>query len=152
MEERIKRIVIYLKSLHILCWTLPLLVGIWSETGAPWTGMYAGDVRLTYGLETLVILLTVLCVPLSLKLFAWILKGRIDGAGIDRALHLYVVWSTVRVGLLFIPAVLGFACYGLLLSDKCLLCGLIALVASLFCVPSGKRLRAELRIDKETDL
>lgn len=152
MEERIKRIVMYLKALYAFCWVVPLLVGIATEMDIPWVGAFAGDVRAAYGVETLVILLTVLCVPLALKLFAWVLARRIDAVGIDRALRLYVVWSTVRVLLLFLPALGGFLGYCLLLSNKCLLCGLIALVASLFCVPSGKRLRAELRIDKETDL
>ena len=104
-----------------------------------------------YGVETLVILLTVLCVPLALKLFAWVLARRIDAVGIDRALRLYVVWSTVRVLLLFLPALGGFLGYCLLLSNKCLLCGLIALVAMLFCVPGQKRLRSELHIDKEVE-
>ena len=97
------------------------------------------------------ILLTVLCVPLALKLFAWVLARRIDAVGIDRALRLYVVWSTVRVMLLFLPALGGFLGYCLLLSNKCLLCGLIALVAMLFCVPGQKRLRSELHIDKEVE-
>mgnify|MGYP001775298231 CR=1 FL=1 len=148
MEERIKRIVMYLKALYVFCWVVPLLVGIASEMDTPWLGALAGDVRAAYGVETLVILLTVVCVPLSLKLFAWVLARRIDVVGIDRALRLYGVWSTVRALLLFLPALGGFLGYYLLLSNKCLLCGLIALVAMLFCVPGQKRLRNELHIDQ----
>ena len=151
MEERITRIVMYLKALYAFCWVVPLLVGIATEMDIPWVGAFAGDVRAAYGVETLVILLTVLCVPLALKLFAWVLARRIDAVGIDRALRLYVVWSTVRVMLLFLPALGGFLGYCLLLSNKCLLCGLIALVAMLFCVPGQKRLRSELHIDKEVE-
>lgn len=151
MEERIKRIVMYQKALYAFCWAVPLLVGISSEMDAPWVGALAGDVRAAYGVETLVILLTVVCVPLALKLFAWVLVRRIDVAGIDRALRLYVVWSSVRALLLFLPAFGGFLGYCLLLSNKCLLCGLIALAAMLFCVPGQKRLRSELHIDKEVE-
>ncbi len=151
MEERIKRIVMYLKALHAFCWVVPLLVGLATEMDIPWVGAFAGDVRAAYGVETLVILFTVLCVPLALKLFAWVLVRRIDAVGIDRALRLYVVWSTVRALLLFLPALGGFLGYCLLLSNKCLLCGLIALVAMLFCVPGQKRLRSELHIDKEVE-
>ena len=147
MEQRIKRIVMYLKALYVFCWAVPLLVGIASEMeDTPWLGILAGDVRATYGVETLVILLTVVCVPLSLKLFAWVLARRIDAVGIDRALRLYGVWSTVRVLLLFLSSLSGFLGYYLLLSNKCLLCGLIALVAMLFCVPGRKRLCNELHI------
>ena len=146
MEQRIKRIVMYLKALYVFCWAVPLLVGIASEMDTPWLGILAGDVRATYGVETLVILLTVVCVPLSLKLFAWVLARRIDTVGIDRALRLYGLWSTVRVLLLFLSSLSGFLGYYLLLSNKCLLCGLIALVAMLFCVPGRKRLCNELHI------
>ena len=148
MEERIKRIVMYLKALHAFCWVVPLLIGITTELDTPWVGAFAGDVRAAYGVETLVILLTVACVPLALKLFAWVLARRIDTAGIDQALRLYGIWSTVRALLLFLPALGGFLGYYLLLSNKCLLCGLIALVAMLFCVPGQKRLRNELHIDQ----
>ena len=148
MEEQIRRVVVGLKAWYALAWVLPLLVGICSECGLSWTGLYAGDVRATYAGETVVILLTVVCVPLALKLFAWVLERQIDRARADRALRLYAAWSLGRLALLFLPALAGFAGYALLLSDKCLLCGLIALVALLFCVPGEKRLRSELRIDK----
>ena len=151
MERQIKRIIMYLKAVYVCCWALPLLVGIASEAGTPWVGTYASNVRAVFGGETLVILLTVLCVPLSLKLFAWVLAGRIDRVGIEQALHLYLVWNVVRAFLLFLPALAGFVGYYLLLSDKCLLCALIALVAMLFCVPGEKRLRNELRIDKDME-
>ena len=55
------------------------------------------------------------------------------------------------VVLMVLPALGGFLGYCLLLSNKCLLCGLIALVAMLFCVPGQKRLRSELHIDKEVE-
>ena len=44
MEERIKRIVMYLKALHAFCWAVPLLVGIATEMDIPWVGAFAGDV------------------------------------------------------------------------------------------------------------
>ena len=71
MQEQIRKTVIYLKALHLLCWLLPLLAGIWAEAGAPWTGLLAADTRLEYAVETAIILLTIACVPLALKLFAW---------------------------------------------------------------------------------
>lgn len=151
MEERIRRTVVYLKILYICCWVLPLSVGVASELDTLWTGAYADNVRMVFSGETAVILLTVLCVPSSLKLFARVLAKRIDCAGIERALRLYKRWSTVRILLLLLPALAGFAGYYLLLSDKCLLCGLIALVALLFCVPGEKRLRNELHIDQESE-
>ena len=151
MYESIKKTVVFLKALHAFCWILPLSVGIWVEAGAAWTGVFAGEARLEYVLETVVILLTVVCVPLSLKLFAWVMEKQIDPSGFRRALRLYAWWSTVRALLLFLPALCGFVGYGLLLSNACLLCGLIALVAMLFCVPGTQRLQRELHIDAEEE-
>lgn len=148
MEEQIKRIVLIQKVLYALAWVLPLLAGICSELEMSWVGWYADDVPIIYMGETVVILLTVVCVPVALKLFAWVLARQIDRVRIDRALRLYQFWSLTRLAVLFVPAMAGFLGYTLLLSDKCLLCGLIALVAMLFCVPGGKRLRSELHIDK----
>ena len=151
MYDSIKKTVIYLKALYAFCWILPLLVGVWVESGAAWTGLFADDARLEYVLETVVILLTMACVPLSLKLFAWVMAKQIDPSGFRRALRLYTVWSTVRSLLLLLPALCGFVAYGLLLSNACLLCGLIALVAMLFCVPGTQRLQRELHIDVEAE-
>ena len=149
MEERIKRIVMYLKALYAFCWAVPLLVGIATEMDIPWVGAFAGDVRAAYGVETLVILLTVLCVPLALKLFAWVLYRRIDCASIARALQLYVFWSGMRLVLLALPLMAGFLTYYAMLSTTGLLCALIALTASLFCFPGEERLRRELHIERE---
>ena len=147
MQEQIRKTVIYLKALHLLCWLLPLLAGIWAEAGAPWTGLLAADTRLEYAVETALILLTIACVPLALKLFAWVMVRQIDTADFRRALRLYTRWNTVRAFLLLLPALGGFVAYGLMLSSTCLLCGLIALVAMLFCVPGTQRLQRELHID-----
>lgn len=151
MEQQIKRTLFTLKVLYACCWALPLLTGVAAEAGLPGTGAYAADVRAIFAGETAVILLTVLCVPVSLKLFARVLTRCIDPAGVQRALRLYGRWSAVRLLLLLMPALAGFGGYYVLLSDKCLLCGLIALVALLFCVPGQKRLRDELHIGPEAE-
>ena len=108
MQEQIRKTVIYLKALHLLCWLLPLLAGIWAEAGAPWTGLLAADTRLEYAVETAIILLTIACVPLALKLFAWVMVRQIDTADFRRALRLYARWNTVRALLLLLPALGGF--------------------------------------------
>lgn len=149
MEEQIKRTVGLLKVLYALFWAVPVATVVWGEAGASWTGLLAGDVRGTYVAETVVILLTVLCVPVSLKLFARILSRQIAKAGIERAVSLYAWWSTWRLAMLFVPVMCGVVGYYLSLSNNSLLCAMIGLVASLFCVPGEKRLRRELNIDKQ---
>lgn len=151
MEEQIKRTV-RRTSIYFVCfWILPVLLVISGETGGTWVGMYADDVRITYFAETSVILLAASCVPVSLKLFSWILAKKIDIVTISEALSLYAFWSGVRLILLAIPMLAGFLTYYMMLSGKGVLCALIAMTASLFCFPGEERLRKELHINKEKE-
>ncbi|WP_294607932.1 hypothetical protein [uncultured Bacteroides sp.] len=149
MEEQIKHVVARLKLLFIGFWLLPVIFIIVGETGGDWVGMYAADVRATYFAETLTILLVAICVPVSLKLFAWVLTRKIDMVSLPEALRLYSFWSKIRMLLLTLPMLVGFAVYYLMLSNKGVLCAFIALTASLFCLPGEGRLRKELHINKE---
>ena len=142
MEEQIKHVASRLKVIFISFWLLPVIWIIVGETGGDWVGIYAADVRTTYFAETLSILLVAACVPVSLKLFAWVLTRKIDKVSLPEALRLYSFWSKVWVGL---------AVYYLTLSNKGLLCAFIALTASLFCLPGEGRLRKELHINKEEE-
>ncbi len=58
-------------------------------------GNLVDNVQATYYFETIGILLTALCVPLSLKLFSLVLKKKIDNMTITLALKRYVQWSIV---------------------------------------------------------
>ena len=151
MEEQIKHVVACLKSLFIGFWLLPVILIVVGEIGGEWVGMYAADVRATYFAETLTILLVAICVPVSLKLFAWVLTRKIDKVSLPEALHLYSFWSKIRMLLLTLPMLAGFAVYYLMLSNKGVLCAFIALTASLFCLPGERRLRKELHINKEEE-
>ena len=149
MEEQIKQVVRRVKTTFVYFWLLPVLLIILGETGGDWVGMYAGDVRVTYFAETISILLVATCIPLSLKLFSWVLAKKIDAVAIQDALRLYALWCGMRLALLAIPVLAGFLTYYLLLSNTGVLCALIALTASLFCLPGEERLRKELHIEKE---
>ena len=149
MEEKIKRVATRTKMLFVYFWMLPVFLVVFGETGGEWVGTYAGDVRATYFAETVTILLTAVLVPVSLKLFSWVLIKQIDVVAITDALRLYVLWSGVRLALLAVPVLAGFLTYYMMLSNKGVLCALIALTASLFCLPGENRLRKELHIDKE---
>ena len=126
MEEQIKRAVRNLNISYVFFWVLPaFLLGAGEFDLLP-VGALVDNPQATYYMETAGILLTALCVPLALKLF-----------------------SLVRLGLLEVAIVLNVLCYYLTLSNTGNLCMLIGLTASLFCLPSEKRLRNELHINKE---
>ena len=122
MEEQIKKAVRFVRMSYLLFWMVPVVFVLVGETTDSWVGAYADDVRTTYYAETLSILLAAACVPLSLKLFAWVLYRRIDRAGIARALQLYVFWSGIRLVLLALPLMAGFLTYYGMLSTTGLLC------------------------------
>lgn len=149
MEEKIKRVASRTKMLFVCFWVLPVFLVIFGELGGEWVGAYAGDVRAAYFAESVTILLTALLVPVSLKLFSWVLDRRIDVATLPDALRLYALWSGVRLALLAVPVLAGFLTYYVMMSNQGALCALIALTASLFCLPGENRLRKELHINKE---
>ena len=147
MEEQIKRAVRNLNISYVFFWVLPaFLLGAGEFDLLP-VGALVDNVQATYYFETIGILLTALCVPLALKLFS--LEKKIDHMTIPLALKRYVQWSMVRLGLLEAAIILNVLCYYLTLSNTGNLCMLIGLTASLFCLPSEKRLRNELHINKE---
>ena len=78
MEEQIKKTAARVRTTFAYFWMLPILLVLLGETGGEWVGMYAGDVRATYMAETITILLAASCVPVSLKLFSWVLIRKID--------------------------------------------------------------------------
>ncbi|MDE6171727.1 hypothetical protein [uncultured Bacteroides sp.] len=147
MEEQIKHVATCQKRWFIGFCLLPVVSILIGENCEDQVGMYAADARAVYISEALDILLTAVCVPVSLKLFAWVLTHKIDAVGISDALRLYSFWSKVRLGLLALPVLAGFAVYYLMLSNTGVLCAFIALTASLFCLPGEARLRKELCID-----
>lgn len=149
MEEQIKRIVRNLNISYVLFWLLPaFLLGAGEFELFP-VGILADNVSVTYYLETAGILLTAICVPFALKLFSLVLKKKIDPLPIAFALKRYAQWSIARLALLEIAILMNISCYFLTLSNTGNLCMLIGFTASLFCLPSEKRLRNELHIAKE---
>jgi len=140
--------VLKLKGVYVFFWLIAILMVVWGEMDAFWVGSCADDVQLIYLLETLLILMTAVCVPVSLKLFSWILVRKIDMMSISDALQAYLKANHLRLLLLAIPVYAGIVIYYLMMSSSAILCALIALTASLFCVPSEKRLRNELHLQR----
>ena len=110
MEEQIKRAVRNLNIGYVFFWVLPaFLLGAGEFELIP-VGILEGNVQSTYYFETIGILLTALCVPLSLKLFSLVLKKKIDNMTITLALKRYVQMNFVRLGILEIAIVVTLPC------------------------------------------
>lgn len=144
-----KKIAQKLKMQYCLFWIFPILLGVAYETDFLPVGLYADDPQMMYIWETTGILITIVCVPLALKLFSVVLKKKIDEVHLTEALAKYTLWSSVRLAILEIAVLLNIIIYYLTLSNVGAFCALIALTASVFCLPGEKRMREELKVNEE---
>lgn len=149
MEGQIKRAVAKLKTNFALFWGVALVLVLSGEFELLPVGLLADDFRGAYMAETIGILLTAICVPVALKLFSWVLNKRIDNVSLQHAIPLYTFWSMCRMWILGVALVANILIYYLVLSNTGLLCALVILTASLFCVPGEKQLRRDLHISQD---
>ena len=144
MKEQIKRILIIQKSAFLGVWTAPLLLVVLYETGLYQEGLLAGNAQMEYILQSVSILLTIGLIPFALRMFNLNLVKRIKELPLQQALKSYQAWSLLRLALLFVPAILSLSFYYLTMNTTNLFCACMALVATLFCVPSENRIKNEL--------
>jgi hypothetical protein len=144
MKEQIKRILIIQKSAFLGVWTAPLLLVVLYETGLYQEGLLAGNAQMEYILQSVSILLTIGLIPFALRMFNLNLVKRIKELPLQQALKSYQTWSLLRLALLFVPAIMALSFYYLTMNTTNLFCACMALIATLFCVPSENRIKNEL--------
>ena len=146
MKEKIKRILNLQKSAFIVVWAAPILLAALYECGAETfqKGIYEGNAQMEYIFQSVSILLTIGLIPFALRMFNLNLVKRIKELPMEQALKSYQKWSDVRLGLLFVPAILGVSFYYLTMNTTNLFCACMALIATLFCIPSESRIKNEL--------
>ena len=149
MKEQIKKLLITLKGEYIIFWTILVWFVLFYESGIFEKGIHAGNVQLEYILQSVGILLTIGLIPFALRIFNLNLVKRIKEYPLERALASYKLWSDVRLFLLAVPAILNFSFYYVTLNTTGLFCGAMAMLASLFCVPSESRIKNELDLPEE---
>lgn len=151
MKELISSITTQLKWAYGCFWLIPVLLAVCGEYSDGHTGCYASDEQVTYLSEAVTILLTAITVPLSLKLFAWALLHRIMPLPLQKAILAYRWWSLTRLLMLQAAVWTGLFTYYATWSSTGFLCALIALTASLFCIPGERRMRNELHIEEKEE-
>ena len=151
MKEKIKRILNLQKSAFIVVWAAPILLAALYECGAETfqKGIYEGNAQMEYIFQSVSILLTIGLIPFALRMFNLNLVKRIKELPLEQALKSYQKWSDVRLCLLFVPAILGVSFYYLTMNTTNLFCACMALIATLFCVPSENRIKNELDLPEE---
>lgn len=149
MKEQIKKILLTLKCTFVVFWTIPVWFVALYETGVFAKGIHAGDAQMDYILQSIGILMTVSLLPFALRIFNLNLVKRIKDYPLERALASYKLWNDVRLALIAVPAILNFSFYYLTLNTTGLFCGAMAMLVSLFCVPSVNRIKNELDLPDE---
>lgn len=149
MKEKIQQLLITQKIFFLIYWTTPVWFVVLYESGVFTKGLYFGDIQMEYISQSVGILLTIGLIPLALRLFNLNLVKRIKELSLQRALTSYKTWNEIRLSLLFVPTVLNFSFYYLTLNTTGLFCGAMAMIASLFCIPSKKRIMHELDLPED---
>ena len=149
MEEAVRKLLRCLKIEYAVFWLLTMLAVALYELDVLYQGVLVGDVRTTYMLEVLGILLTVCLIPFSLRLFSLSLVRCVQQRTLMDAMASYRRWSEIRLALLLVPTLVNLSIYFWTLDTTGLFCAAMALVASLFCVPGKKRLEDELNLQPE---
>ena len=149
MKEQIKRILKLQVVGFILVWALPLIYALLHEMGVMPQGTLADDAQMEYIFQTMGILMTIVFIPFALRIFNLNLVKRIKERPLQQALKSYRIWSDVRLALLLVPALINLQFYYLTLDNTGLFCACMALIASLFCVPSESRIKNELDLQED---
>lgn len=149
MKAQINQLLKILRGMYLMLWILPILLCVLYETGILTDGIFCGDARMEYMLQTVCILLTICLIPLSLRLFNLNLVKHIKELPLEEALKSYRCWSEIRLLLLCVPVLLNTSFYYLTLNTTGVFCASMVLIASFFCLPTESRIINELDLPDE---
>lgn len=149
MKEQIKKVLNRQRIVFIFVWVLPFLYACLYETGLLPKGICVGDANKVYILQTVGILLTIGLIPFALRMFSLQLVRRVKELPLRKALTSYRRWSDVRLSMLFVPAMINLQFYYLTMNTTGLFCAAMALIATLFCIPSESRMKNELDLPED---
>jgi len=124
-------------------WILATLLFVLYEAGLLEEGSAIHDGRIGYILQSVCVLLTLILIPFSLKMFSVAIQ-HLAQKPLEKALVSYIRLSEIRIALLAVVVLVGLSIYYATLNSIGGLCALLGLLASLFCFPNEKRIKEEL--------
>lgn len=153
MEKNIRHLLRILIVEYCALWLIAIILFVLGEFNIIPNGLYAADggSKIEYYLNIINVVLVIVTVPLSLKLFSLNTRKGLRRMNQDEALASYHLWSGIRLGMLFLCIAFGIVTYFLLMNSTGLLCACVALIASFLCFPSEDKIREYLSSrDEET--
>lgn len=142
MEKYILKLLKTMKWECVAVWILCVVVLALGELNVIPNNITEPKSQSEYMWNMSVVVGTLLAMPLALKLFTLNTTKGLRRLNYDDALKTYHIWSAVRLGIIAIVALLGFAVYYLASSVPSFCCGLIAVGVTLYCWPSFDKIEA----------
>lgn len=143
MEQNIKTLVRQLAiayAAYIIC-VLAFAATYEFMPGAK--GALAGNAAAEYTIDTMCMLLTIIVVPLSIKIFAKMIARHRSLDIAERAARYHVMWN-IRILCYAIVTVMDLWAYYATLNNIGAFCALICVIASLLFLPTRKRIGDDL--------
>lgn len=150
MVKYIQKLLSLLRIEMCVVWLLIVATIVLGELDVIPNGLVLPHSTDEFRLNTAAILLTVVGIPVALKLFVLNTTKGLRRMDNEEALKSYHVWSAVRLGILCVGAVFSIAVYYLATSVSGALCAMIAVCATIYCWPSGAKISSYLEgVNKE---
>lgn len=144
MVKYIEKLLKVLKVELLMAWVIVAVVVVLGELDVIPNGMVASHSEMEFKLNTVVILLTIVGIPVALRLFVLNTTKGLRRMNNDEALNAYHVWSAVRMGLLCLTAVWGVVTYYVTMNVSGIFCALVSLFTTLYCWPSCEKVQTYL--------
>lgn len=147
MEGKIDNLLKKLRCEYIAFWALTALLACLYENDWLPKGVMTDESLVLYLIQCAGVLLTIVLIPLALRLFGMGMLQRVRQLPLEQALVSYRRWNQVRLALLFVVVMVNLTFYYLTLRTGGALCAVMALMASLCCLPSRRRIWRELDLE-----
>ncbi len=150
MVKYIQKLSNTLKAEIIVVWLMIVATIVLGELDIIPNGMVLPHSSEEFWLDTIAITLTIVGVPLAIKLFTLNTTKGLRRMNNEEALKSYHIWSAVRLGILCVAAVFSIVAYYLTMSLTGAFCALIAVCVTVYCWPSGDKISSYLEgVNKE---
>ena len=121
-------------------WLTAVLVVVLGEMGIIPNGVVAPHSNEEFLFDTAAILLTVIGIPVAIRLFNLNITRGLRRMNKDEALHAYHVWSAVRMAIFDVLVVFCIVVYYITMNTSGAFCALLVLCTTLYCWPSKAKI------------
>ena len=121
-------------------WLIAIVAVVLGEVGIIPNGMVEPHSNEEFLFSTASILLTVIGIPVAIKLFTLNVAYGLRRMNYEEALCAYHVWSAVRMAILCVLAVFAIVVYYITLNASGAFFALVVLCTTLYCLPSKAKI------------